>query len=53
MTGITAKNLGGVNNGKPGDVLVSYFKPLYESFDGPKYKDQIYQLSYNYTLVLN
>lgn len=42
ITAITAANAGSKNNGKPGDVIVGFFKPLHESFDGLDYADQKY-----------
>jgi hypothetical protein len=42
-------NLGGssINNGLKGDVIVGYFKPLHESFDGPDYTNQEYFIVVN------
>jgi hypothetical protein len=40
-------NIGIHNNGKPGDVIVSWFKPLDESFDGPDYSNEIYMMVVN------
>lgn len=42
MTGITATNLGSTNNGLRGDVIVGYFQPLLEDFDGPNFSNQVY-----------
>jgi hypothetical protein len=42
MTGITVTNIGSKNNGQPGDVIVGFFKPLHETFDGSNYTDQKY-----------
>jgi hypothetical protein len=36
-----------VNNGKPGDVIVSWFRPLDERFDRPKFKDEVYLMIVN------
>lgn len=44
---ISATNIGSKNNGLRGDVLVGYFKPLLESMDGEKFKDQIYFMIVN------
>lgn len=44
---ITATNLGSVNSGQPGDVLIGYFKPLHELLDGPDYQNQIYFMVLN------
>jgi hypothetical protein len=35
MTRLDVRNLGSLYGGRRGDVLVGYFKPLLESFDGP------------------
>ncbi len=40
-------NLSKFNEGLPGDVFISWFKPLDESFDGPDYKDQVYFMVVN------
>jgi hypothetical protein len=42
-------NLGGstVNNGLAGDVVVGYFKPLDEAFDGPDYSNEVYFMVVN------
>lgn len=37
MTAVSAENIGPMNDGLPGDVLIGYFKPLLESDDGPDY----------------
>ncbi|HWB53920.1 MAG TPA: hypothetical protein VG722_06995, partial [Tepidisphaeraceae bacterium] len=42
LTSISAQNLGTLNNGLPGDVLLGWFKVLDESFDGPDYQNQFY-----------
>ncbi len=47
ITSISATNLGTVNNGQPGHLLIGYFKPLHEALDGPQYQDQIYFMIYN------
>lgn len=47
MTSISASNLGTMNHGKKGDVIIGYFKPLLESFDGDDYKDQTYFMIVN------
>ncbi|MBA4148074.1 MAG: immunoglobulin domain-containing protein [Verrucomicrobia bacterium] len=43
----TVTNTGNRNNGYPGDVIVSWFKPLDESFDGPDHSDQVYMMVVN------
>jgi Immunoglobulin domain len=43
----TVSNLGTRNNGQPGDVIVSWFKPLDESFDGPDYTNEVYVMVVN------
>ena len=35
------------NNGRPGDVIISWLKPLDESFDGPNYSNQVYVMVVN------
>lgn len=35
LTGVSAINLGGENNGQPGDVYVGFFNPLHASFGDP------------------
>ncbi len=40
-------NLGAKNNGQPGDVIISWFKPLDESFDGPAYTNEVYMMVVN------
>ena len=45
VTDIT--NLGTLNNGLPGDVIVGFFKPLDALFDGPNYSDQVYFMVVN------
>jgi hypothetical protein len=40
-------NKGSKNNGQPGDVIVSWFKPLDESFDGPDYTNEVYMMVVN------
>ncbi len=47
ITSINPINLGSVNGGNPSDVLVGYFKPLDESFDGYEYQDQLYFMIVN------
>ncbi|MAE60084.1 MAG: hypothetical protein CMJ49_01880 [Planctomycetaceae bacterium] len=42
ITSISAENLGTANDGDAGDVLVGYFEPLLEQFDGPVFEDQTY-----------
>ena len=48
---IVAENLGTENNGRAGDVIVGYFKPLQEQFDGPAYEDEIYFMITNGLVV--
>ena len=40
-------NLGTKNNGQPGDAIISWFKPLDESFDGPNYTNELYLMVVN------
>jgi hypothetical protein len=44
-TGVT--NLGKFNEGLPGDVFISWFKPLDESFDGAESKNEVYLMITN------
>ena len=41
-TSITVTNTGIKNNGKPGDVLVGYFNPMLDSYDGPAFTNEQY-----------
>jgi len=48
LRGWAVTNKAGVrNNGQPGDVIISWFKPLDESFDGPNYTNEIYLMVVN------
>lgn len=47
ITSITAENLGSTNNGNEGSVLVGYFTPLDESFDGPGFTGEQYFMVVN------
>jgi hypothetical protein len=47
LTGVLVTNLGTCNNGLPGDVIVGFFKPLDESFDGDEYSNQVYFMVVN------
>jgi hypothetical protein len=47
LTGWSVTNTGTKNNGQPGDVIVSWFKPLDESFDGPNYTNEVYMMVVN------
>src|SRR5205814_8052898 len=42
ITSIAATNLGTTNGGNRGDVLIGYFNPLLESYDGPDYSNELY-----------
>jgi hypothetical protein len=42
ITAISATNLSSANGGQRGDVLIGYFNPLLESFDGPDYSNELY-----------
>ncbi len=42
ITSISATNLGTLNNGLRGDVVIGYFKALDEDFDGPSWQNQTY-----------
>jgi hypothetical protein len=47
LSGVSAVNLGTKNNGYNGDVLIGFFKPLHESFDGSSYSNQKYFMIVN------
>jgi hypothetical protein len=47
LRGWTITNKGTKNDGLPGDVILAWFKPLDESFDGPQYTNQLYFLVVN------
>jgi hypothetical protein len=40
-------NKGPKNSGQPGDVVISWFKPLDESFDGPGFTNEVYMMVLN------
>ncbi len=42
ITAVSASNLGSTNNGLRGDVIIGFFKPLHETFDGNAYSNQKY-----------
>lgn len=42
LRGWTISNLGSRNDGLRGDMILSWFRLLDESFDGPGYRDEIY-----------
>jgi hypothetical protein len=42
LTGVSVMNLGSKNGGKPGDVIIGFFKPLSEVLDGSYYTNQQY-----------
>ncbi|MGZ4963524.1 MAG: hypothetical protein ACXWC8_13295, partial [Limisphaerales bacterium] len=47
LTGWNVTNIGTKNNGYLGDVIMSWFKPLDESFDGPNYTNEVYMMIVN------
>ena len=47
ISSITADNLGSTNGGLEGDVIVGYFRPLFDSYDAPEYEDEIYFMIVN------
>jgi hypothetical protein len=48
LAGWVVTNQAGVNNhGLEGDVIIAWFKPLDESFDGPKFTDEVYLMIVN------
>ena len=50
--GLTNK-AGVVNDGLPGDVILAWFRPLDESFDGPNYTNEIYFMVVNALTATN
>ena len=48
LRGWVVTNKAGIKNGgQPGDVIISWFKPIHESFDGPEYTNEIYMMVVN------
>ncbi len=47
LRGWVVTNTGTKNNGQPGDVIIAWFKPLDESFDGPDYTNEVYFMVVN------
>ena len=47
LRGWVITNLGTTNDGQPGDVWLSWFKPLHECFDGPDHDNEIYLMVTN------
>ena len=47
MENISATNIGGGNQGQTGDVVIGYFKPLLETFDGHDYERETYFMIVN------
>jgi hypothetical protein len=48
LAGWVVTNKAGIkNSGLPGDVIIAWFKPLDESFDGPSYTNEIYMMVVN------
>jgi hypothetical protein len=47
LRGWVVTNPGTKNNGQPGDVIISWFKPLDESFDGPDHTNEVYLMVVN------
>jgi hypothetical protein len=47
LRGWAVANTGTKNSGQPGDVIISWFKPLDESFDGPDYTNEVYMMVVN------
>jgi hypothetical protein len=53
-TGWVVTNKAGVkNNGLPGEVIVAWFRPLDESFDGPTYTNELYFMVVNALTATN
>jgi hypothetical protein len=54
LNGWSVTNKAGIkNDGLPGDVIVSWFTPLDESFDGTNYSNQIYMMVVNSLIDTN
>ena len=47
LNGWSVKNIGTKNNGQPGDVIVSWFRPLDAGVDAPGFSDDIYMMVVN------
>jgi hypothetical protein len=47
LNGWGVTNQGAKNGGQKGDVIISWFKPLDESFDGDTFNDEIYMMVVN------
>lgn len=47
LRGWVVTNTGTKNNSQPGDVIIAWFKPLDESFDGPSHSNEIYMMVVN------
>ncbi len=47
LRGWVVTNPGSMNGGQPGDVIIAWFKPLDEGFDGPNYTNEIYMMVVN------
>jgi hypothetical protein len=47
LSGWSVTNLGTRNGGQPGDMILSWFKLLDESFDGPNFVNEIYMMVVN------
>lgn len=48
LRGFPVTNKAGIkNSGLPGDVIISWFRPLDESFDGPNYTNEVYFMVVN------
>jgi hypothetical protein len=47
LNGWGVTNLGTKNGGQKGDVIISWFKPLDESFDGDDFTDEVYLMVVN------
>src|SRR5439155_7242699 len=47
LAGWSVTNTGTKNNGPAGDVIVSWFTTLDESFDGPNYTNEVYMMVVN------
>ncbi|MDB6123984.1 MAG: hypothetical protein JWQ71_2977 [Pedosphaera sp.] len=54
LTGWSMTNKAGIkNNGLPGDVIISWFRPLDEIFDGTNYNNEVYMMVVNALTATN
>jgi hypothetical protein len=53
LNGWAVINKGTNNAGLPGQVIISWFKPMDESFDGPNYTNEVYMMVVNALTATN